>query len=167
MKVAKLFVAFGIAVLLTVFLGNLFSTVYKAPKLECGMGSSSSCFSDYTSALSTYQIIYYIILALFGIISIVLGFFILQKESIGAGFILGGIFILLFANLFSIISIIMGSLLGGLSGLTGFAVSGGGTNAAMGYLSILFNFIGLVLLILFANFKLERESEVRTSEYFG
>jgi hypothetical protein len=119
-----------------------------------------SCIEKEYSKTKTYSTIYYLILAILGIIFIVGGFYIINKESIGAGFIGGGTLISIFAGLFASLSIFTQSLSSGLSSsLLGFAISNSNKTPVLSYIQIIFYFIGLIVLIIFANSKLEKQTQ--------
>lgn len=205
MELSKFFVAVGIAILLTFFLGSFLSTVYKSPKVDssscyqsltscynierakCADGDSSClaniynsqeyrdcnenqqdqrtrCLEESLNSVTDYQTIYYVILAILASLLIVGGFFMIKKQSIGAGFIGGGILTLIFAQLFASLSILTSSLSSGLLGMTGLAVSEANKTASLTYWSLAFNFIGLCILILFAYLKLERKEGYETHQ---
>ena len=118
--------------------------------------NQQSCLENQRNSLKVYQTVYYIILAFVSLLLMLFGFLLIEKRSIGAGFIGGGVLILLFANIFSAISVLVSSLFGALGSMTGFAVNSGASTPAVAYLNVVFSFIGLLMLIVFAYFKLEK-----------
>src|SRR3989344_644169 len=74
------------------------------------------CISNAQSKLKTYTYVYYVILALLGIILMAVGFLFVELRSISAGLIGGGVLLLLFAGLFA-------SILGFASSLSSYALS--------------------------------------------
>jgi hypothetical protein len=126
-------------------------------------GDRDKCYEKQGAAVKNYQLSYYMILSLLGLILIVGGFYLLNLKTIGGGFIGAGVLTLLFANLFASLSVLVSSLMGGLSslsGLTGLATSSGATSSkALPYLNLIFSLIGLVVLIVFAYFKIEKNRE--------
>jgi len=148
MDLAKLVVGIGIALLLATFFSSAISTFYKAPTIDSGN------YQDYAKDLEVYQLIHYLIVGFLSVIAIAIGFLMLDKESIGSGFIGAGVLGLLFGNVFAAIS----SVLSGFAALA--SMAGGSAKssvaAALPYVNLIFLFIGLVVLIAFAYFKLEK-----------
>jgi|SRR3989338_2642179 len=138
------------------------SQIYSSPEYQnCvtqATQNRASCIENQQNATKMYQAIFYSIIAILGIIFIILGFLMISGESIGSGFILGGVLTLLFGNFFASISILMNSLFSGLSSLTGLAVSSS-SPGPIKYLTLVFNFIAILVLIIFAHFKLEKREE--------
>jgi len=224
MNLPKLFVAIGIAFILTSFLSSTLITFYKPPKIDlsqcsslrfgdncediieqqCGkyptdynglrsiyykcqsqvyssseyqdctknsQSSYESCIVKEKSKFETYQIIFYLILVITGIIIITLGFLLISEESIGAGLIGGGALTVFFSYLYSLLASFVSSFTSALTGvlsgyvgfnpeLTGAVVSETATKTpAISYLNIIFLFITLIILILFAHFRLEKKDE--------
>lgn len=208
MDIAKLFVAFGISMLLMVFFNNTLSTIYKSPKADyskcysnlgssfdrtsscteilkssCGenyfsnyscysnalasqeykvctssqQNESAKCMEDARSGLVNYQIVYYLILAFISVILIVIGILFIEKVSLGAGFIGGGILIILFASLFAAISSLVSSFSSLSSSIMTGSSNGGSTQInILSYINIFFILVVLVILILFSILKLEK-----------
>ncbi len=103
---------------------NCESRVYSSQEYkDCSKNSKNNqqtCLEKQKSGLENYQITYYIILIFSAIVLIILGFFLLHEESIGVGFIGGGVLITIGAIFFSTIAILLtASLFGAFSGLGG------------------------------------------------
>jgi len=186
------------------------SRVYSSQEYrDCSKNSKNNqqtCLEKQKSSLENYQIIYYIILIFSAIALIILGFFLLHEESIGVGFIGGGVLITIGAIFFSSIAILTASLFGAFSGLgglvgglspgleqqtvpdatldgidtglseidnslndseldsiiTGEAIYDVNKNTStLSYLNIICLLIVLIILVLFAHFKLEKRNDIQ------
>lgn len=127
--------------------------------IENEQSDAQDCYGEAASSLKTYQTVYYLILAVLGIAAIVSGFLMFSKNSISAGFIGGGVLILISAYFSALMSALSSSLLSGFSALTGYAISNGTKTPTISYLNVLFSFIGLLVLILLSYFKFEKEKQ--------
>ena len=169
MKLVKFVVAVGIAFLLASLLSTTLSTFYKVPvtnTFDCyelrDFGSEDTtaydaCIDKATFAIQNYQIIFLVILSVLGIGSMILGFSLLNKESVGVGIMGGGILTVMFGGLFGAIS----SVMSGFAALSGGSASRG--VSVISYLNLAFLAISLGVLIFFAITKVERDAPKLTA----
>ena len=158
MELPKLFVAIGIALLLSALFSAMLSTFYKPPTVDYSKCYTSSdvtgCIEDQSKSSETYQLVTQLIIGFLSVLAIAIGFLILDKESIGTGIIGAGVLGLLFGNLAS-------SLNAFTSAFASIAAMGGTSSLStvqkiLPYINLAFLLIGTVALISFAYFKLEK-----------
>jgi len=162
MDLAKLFVAIGIAFLLSLLVNSALSVFYKAPTVNYSACYTSEdvtgCIEEQSGGLETHQLVNQLIIGFLSVLAIAIGFLLIDKVSIGSGVIGAGVLGLLFGSLVSSLSSML-SAFSSISSLAGGATSLSTLQKAMPYINLTFLLIGTIALISFAYFKLEKKSK--------
>ena len=113
MNIGKTFLAIGIAIVLTIFVAYGISVIYERPVCDCHLPTATERPADYyqsseyqqcnsacrvSSRISSriWEVNNVIILGAIGLIAIILGFFLINVESIGSGILGGGILLIIY-----------------------------------------------------------------------
>jgi hypothetical protein len=109
MKIGKVFLAIGIAVILAIFIAYAVSVIYKMPKMDCEPSSAEQtrgeyyesreyrqCIADWQSEQKIWEANSVLIIGIIGIIAIVLGFILIHVEAVGSGILGGGIILVIY-----------------------------------------------------------------------
>lgn len=162
MDLAKLFVAIGIAFLLSLLVSSALSVFYKAPTVDYADCYTSEnvfkCIEEQSGGLETHQLVNQLIIGFLSVLAIAIGFLLIDKVSIGSGVIGAGVLGLLFGSLVSSLSTMLFAF-SSISSLAGGAASLSTLQKAMPYINLTFLLIGTIALISFAYFKLEKKSK--------
>jgi hypothetical protein len=95
MRLAKTFLAIGIAVIFAVFIGYGLYVIYEHPKYGDCYGAD--CYEDFGTRQYEYYRNSFFILIIIGTIALVAGILLSKMEGIGSGLMGGGILVILWS----------------------------------------------------------------------